>query len=51
MKKVEKVKLMNFRMPEPLAKKLKVKSAQDGRSMTDIVNGLVEEYVSSRKGK
>ena len=51
MKKVEKVKLMNFRMPEQLAKKLKVKSAQDGRSMTDIVNGLVEEYVSARKGK
>lgn len=44
-KKVEKMKLMNCRMPETLAKKFKVKAAQDGRTMTDIINGLVEDYV------
>jgi len=50
-KKVEKMKLMNFRMPESLARQFKAKAASEGETMMDVMNRLVSEYVGEERRK
>lgn len=47
-KNVEKMKLMNFRMPESLARQFKAKAASEGETMMDVMNRLVLEYVGQK---
>jgi hypothetical protein len=47
--KTEKIKLVNFRMPESLARQFKAKAALEGESMADALNRLVLEYVGKER--
>ena len=38
-------KLINFRIPEPLFREFKAKTALEGVSMTEKLVGWIEEYV------
>ena len=40
---------VTFRMKKDLLRKLKVHAAQNDTNVTDILNRLIEEYLSSKK--
>lgn len=50
-KKAEKMKLMNFRIPESLARQFKAKAASEGETMMNVMNRLVLEYVGKERQK
>lgn len=37
---------VNFQVAEPLRRRLKARAAQEGRTVQEIVTGLIEEYLS-----
>ena len=45
MEEKEKVKQLTLRMPEQLHRKLKLAAVKQGRTMGDVTNQLIREYV------
>lgn len=44
-------KVVSFRMPDDLHRRLKLVAVRDGKSIQEILNGLAGAYVTKKEGE